>query len=149
MKSWKILVPSFVLLAAPLGAEILERVVAKVNGDIVTQSEFEQRQVSSVQAAQVPPDQVEAYLRANNARILQEAVDDVLIAQRADELGIKIRSDYVTEVIEGIKKDNKIESDEALREQLRREGMTVVDLKRNITRSILKRQVMNRELEAK
>ena len=149
MKSWKILVPSLVLLAAPAPAEILERVVAKVNGDIVTQSEFEQRQVSSIQAAQVPPDQVETYLRANNARILQEAVDDVLIAQRADELGIKIRSDYVTEVIEGIKKDNKIESDEALREQLRREGMTLDDLKRNITRSILKRQVLNRELEAK
>jgi len=149
MKRWKILVPSLVLLAAPASAEILERVVAKVNGDIVTQSEFEMRQVSSVQAAGVPPDQVEAYLRANNARILQEAVDDVLIAQRADELGIKIRSEYVTEIIEGIKKDNKIDSDDALREQLRREGMTLDDLKRNITRSILKRQVLNRELEAK
>lgn len=115
MKRWTILVPSLALLAAPATAEILERVVAKVNGDIVTQSEFETRQVSSIQAAGVAPDQVEAYLRANNARILQEAVDDVLIAQRADELGIKIRSEYVTEIIEGIKKDNKIESDEALR----------------------------------
>lgn len=149
MKRWKILVPSLALLAAPASAEILERVVAKVNGDIVTQSEFEMRQVSNVQAAGVSPDQVEAYLRANNARILQEAVDDVLIAQRADELGIKIRAEYVTEIIEGIKKDNKIESDDALREQLRREGMTLDDLKRNITRSILKRQVLNRELEAK
>lgn len=149
MKRWKILVPSLALLTAPASAEYLERVVVKVNGDIVTQSEFEMRQVSSVQAAGVSPDQVETYLRANNARILQEAVDDVLIAQRADELGIKIRSEYVTEIIEGIKKDNKIESDETLREQLRREGMTLDDLKRNITRSILKRQVLNRELEAK
>lgn len=149
MKRWKILVPSLALLAASASAEILERVVAKVNGDIVTQSEFEMRQVSSVQAAGVSPDQVEAYLRANNARILQEAVDDVLIAQRADELGIKIRAEYVTEIIEGIKKDNKIESDDALREQLRREGMTLDNLKRNITRSILRRQVLNRELEAK
>ena len=137
------------VLSASSRAEIIERVVAKVNGDIVTQSEFEARQLAAVQAARIPPDQVESYLRQNNQRILQEAVDDLLITQRASELGIKLRPEYVQDVIEGIKKENNIASDEDLRRQLRREGMSVDDLKRNIERSVLRRQVLSRELESK
>src|SRR3982750_1842771 len=83
------------VLSASSRAEIIERVVAKVNGDIVPQSEFEARQLAAVQAAHIASDQVESYLRQNNARILQEAVDDLLITQRAADLGIKLRPEYV------------------------------------------------------
>src|SRR5512140_2748850 len=89
-------------LAASLQAEIVERVIARVNGDIVTQSEFEARQLAAVQAARLAPSEVEAYLRRNNQRILQEAVDDLLLVQRAAELGIKLRPEYIQDVIEGI-----------------------------------------------
>src|SRR5713101_2420843 len=130
-------------------AQIIERVVAKVSGDIVTQSEFEARQLAAVQAAHIDPDQVESYLRQNNARILQEAVDDLLITQRAADLGIRLRPEYVQDVIEGIKKENNIPDDAELKRQLRREGMSLDDLKRNIERSVLRRQVLSRELEPK
>src|SRR4029079_3845455 len=136
-------------LSASSRAEIIERVVAKVNGDIVTQSEFEARQLAAVQAARIPPDQVETYLRQNNARILQEAVDDLLITQRAAELGIKLRPEYIQDVIDGIKKENNIPDDAELKRQLRREGMSLDDLKRNIERSVLRRQVLSRQLEPK
>jgi parvulin-like peptidyl-prolyl isomerase len=137
------------VLSASSRAEIIERVVAKVNGDIVTQSEFEARQLAAVQAAHIAPDQVESYLRQNNARILQEAVDDLLITQRAADLGIRLRPEYVQDVIEGIKKENNIPDDAELKRQLRREGMSLDDLKRNIERSVLRRQVLSRELEQK
>ena len=140
---------SVVLFAAAARGEIIERVIVKVNGDVVTQSEFEARQISAVQQARVPPDQVEKFLRDNNAHILQEAIDDLLLVQRAADLGIKLRPEYVKEVIEGIKKENKIASDEELQQQLKHEGMTLEELKRNIERNILKRQVMQRELESK
>jgi parvulin-like peptidyl-prolyl isomerase len=136
-------------LSASSRAEIIERVVAKVNGDIITQSEFEARQLAAVQSARIPSEQVEAYLRQNNARILQEAVDDLLITQRAADLGIKLRPEYVLDVIDGIKKENNIPDDAELKHQLRREGMSLDDLKRNIERSVLRRQVLSRELEQK
>ena len=139
---------SLVLLAAAAGrGEILERVIVKVNGDVVTQSEFEARQIAAVQQARIPADQIEKFLRDNNAHILQEAVDDLLLVQRAADLGLKMRPDYIKEVIDGIKKENNIASDEDLQQQLKREGMTLEELKRNIERNILKRQVMQRELE--
>ena len=131
------------------GAELVERVIVRVNGDIVTQSEFEARQVASVQAARIGASEVERYLRENNAKILQEAVDELLLVQRAAELGYKVPATYLDEVIEGIKKENNIANDDELRAQLRREGMSIADLRRNIERSVLRRQVLQRELESK
>ncbi|MET0554753.1 MAG: peptidyl-prolyl cis-trans isomerase [Vicinamibacteria bacterium] len=130
-------------------AELVERVIVRVNGDIVTQSEFEARQVAAVQAARIGASEVERYLRENNARILQEAVDELLLVQRAAELGYKVPGTYLDEVIEGIKKENNIANDDDLRVQLRREGMSIADLRRNIERSVLRRQVLQRELESK
>ena len=144
-----LLAASFAVAAAVTRAEILERVVARVNGDVVTLSEFEARQLAAVQQGRVPPAEIETFLRANNARLLQEAIDDMLILQRGAELGIRLRPEYVSEVVEGIKKENNITDDAELRRQLRREGMSLEDLKRNIERSIVRRQVLTRELEAK
>jgi parvulin-like peptidyl-prolyl isomerase len=150
MKPLKLLVlPSLAVLAASLWGETVERVIARVNGDIITQSEFEARQLASVQAARIAPERIEGYLRENNVKILQEAIDDLLLVQRAGDLGIKLRPEYVEEIIEGIRKDNNIADDVELRRQLRREGMTLEDLKRNIARSVLRRQVLSRELEGK
>ena len=136
-------------LVPVLAADVVERVVVKVNGDIVTLSEFEARQLAAVQQAHLSPDQVEEYLRKNNAKILQEAEDDLLIVQKAAELDIKVRPEYVKEVIDGIRKENHLDTEEALEEQLRKEGLSMDDLKRNITHSILRRQVVTREVESK
>jgi peptidyl-prolyl cis-trans isomerase SurA len=147
-----LLLPALSLvLAAIAPGEVLERVVAKVNGDIVTLSEFQARQVAAVQAAGGlnSDDRIERFLRENNARILQEAVDDLLIAQKAQEMGMRLRPEYIKDIIENIKKENNIQSDDDLQQQLRREGMSVDDLKRNIERSIMKRQLLSHELEAK
>jgi peptidyl-prolyl cis-trans isomerase SurA len=144
-----IVLPSLALLVSSARAEILERVVAKVNGDIVTLSDFQARQIAAAQAARVSPDRVEAFLRQTNARILQDAVDEILLSQRAAELGMKLRPEVAREIIEGIKKENNLETDAELQEQLRREGMSMDDLKRSIERSIQRRQVLQREIESK
>ena len=144
-----LLLPVSALLSLPATAEILDRVIVKVNGDIVTQSEFESRQIAAVQGARIGQDRIEAYLRDNNARILQDAIDELLLLQKADEVGIRVRPEYTKEIIENIKKEQKIPSDEALREQLRREGMSLDDMKRNIERSIIRRQVVSKEIEPK
>jgi peptidyl-prolyl cis-trans isomerase SurA len=141
---------SVLLLSGPAPAEVLERVVAKVNGDIVTLSEFQARQVAAVQAAGLSTeDRIERFLRENNARILQEAVDDLLLVQKAQEQGMRLRPEYVKEIIDGIKQENHITSDDELQQQLRREGMSLDELKRNIERSVMRRQLLSRELEAK
>src|SRR5262245_2206104 len=122
MKPWKLLIAllSPTLAAPPLPAEIIERVVAKGNGQITTLSDFTARQISEAQAARVSPDRIEQFLRDNNARILQSAIDDLLIVQKAADIGLRVPPAYLKDVIENIKKENNIESDEAFLQQLAR-----------------------------
>jgi peptidyl-prolyl cis-trans isomerase SurA len=136
-------------LAPATHAEVLERVVAKVNGDIITLTDFQARQLAAAQAARISPDKIEAFLRQSNAKILQDAIDDLLLSQRAVELGMRLRPEVAREIIEGIKKENNLETDAELQDQLRREGMSMDDLKRSIERSIQRRQVLQREVEPK
>ncbi len=142
-----LLLPS--LAPASAGAEIIERVVAKVNGQIITLSEFQNRQISAAQGARVDPANVGAFLRKNNAKILQDAIDEILILQKAEDAGIRAPAEWIDESIEGIRKDNKITTDEQFQEALAREGLTLAELRQNIERGVLRRIVMQRDIQPK
>lgn len=144
-----------VFLAGVLGAsafvhgDVIERVIARVNGQIVTLSEFEARQMAAVQAARVPEGEIEAFLRQNNAKLLDEAMEELLLVDRALALGLKLRPEYLDQVIEDIKKEQNIGSEEDFLAQLKREGLTREALRRNIERSVIVRQVRARDVDPK
>ena len=119
------------LLLAPPGArgEIIERVVAKVNGQIITLSEFQSRQIAAAQGARVDPATVATFLRQNNAKILQDAIDEILIMQKAEDAGMKAPSQWIDEAIAGIRKENNITTDEQMQDALDREGITLAELR--------------------
>ena len=142
-----LLLPSALGTAAVARAEIVERIIAKVNGEIITLSEFRQRQGSAVQTARVSPEEIGAFLRQNNARLLQEAIDEILLIQRAVDSGMGLRPEFVDDIIESVKKDNGIESEEQFQAALAGEGMTLNDLRKNIERSWTKRMIIQREVE--
>jgi parvulin-like peptidyl-prolyl isomerase len=145
-----LLLPSALLAGAGAArAEVIERVVAKVNGQIITLSDFQSRQIAAAQAARVEPANVGAFLRQNNAKILQEAIDDILIMQKAEEAGVKAPSQWVDEAIAGIKKDNNLNTQEQFEDALQREGLTLGELRQNIERGILKRYVLERDVRGK
>jgi peptidyl-prolyl cis-trans isomerase SurA len=144
-----ILLPSLVLAPVPGGAEIIEKVVAKVNGQIITLSDFQSRQIAAAQAARVDPAGVGAFLRQQNAKILQDAIDEILILQKAEDSGIRAPAEWIDESIEGIRKDNKITSDEQFQDALAREGLTLAELRQNIERGVLRRIVMQRDIQPK
>jgi len=149
MKLYTLLTLSCLALGFPGGAaaEVVERVVVAVNGDIVTLSEFETRQLGAIQAAGITQDKIPAFLQENNARLLQEAIDELLVIQRADQLGLRLPPGAIDEVVrENIMEQHKIASEAELQRQLRKEGMTLDDLKRQIERSILHRQVLATEI---
>jgi len=142
-----LLVPSLALLPGALRAETIERVVAKVNGQIITLSEFQNRQVAAAQAARIDPSTVSQFLRQNNAKLLQDAIDEILILQKAEDAGIKAPAAWIDEAIDGIKKDNKITTDDQMQEALAREGLTLAELRSNIERGVLRRIVMQRDVQ--
>ena len=129
--------------------DVIERVIARVNAQIVTLSEFEARQMAAVQGARVPEAEVEAFLRQNNARLLEEAMEELLLVDRAAALGMKLRPEYLDQVIDDIKKEQNITNEAEFMAQLKREGLTLDALRRNIERSVVVRQVRSREIDPK
>jgi peptidyl-prolyl cis-trans isomerase SurA len=144
------------LLAVGLNAEILEQVLVKVNGEIITQSEFQRVQLGALRELQNPPDPSktsDAELAKVFAQVTPQAIvtmiDEMLLMQRAKELGMSVSDAQFGEVLDSIKKDNKIESDAAFEAALKTEGLTLAQLKTMLTKRILIGQVQRREIGGK
>jgi peptidyl-prolyl cis-trans isomerase SurA len=140
---------SLLPLATPLRAEVVDRVVAKVNGAILTLSEFQSRQIAALRDARVPPAQQEAFLHQHSRDLLDAAIDELLISQAAEEEGKDVPEDYLKQVLESIKKDYNIQSDEEFERRVREEGLTLDDIKRDVRRSILTRRYIAEQVDRK
>ncbi len=144
-----VLLLSGLLAAAPAHADTVERVVAKVNGQIITLSEFQARQLEAAHAARIDATTVAAFLRQNNAKILQDTIDEILLLQKAEDAGLEPPEAYLERVIGEIKKEHNISSQQEFEAALAREGMTLGELKRGIERRILREMIIRRDIEPK
>ncbi len=141
--------PSLVFGVSAASAETVERVVAKVNGQIITLSEFQGRQLEAAQAARVDASTVGAFLRQNNSRILQDAIDEILLLQKAEDADLKPPALYVDEVIGQIRKEHNLSTQQEMEAALAREGLTLGELRKNVERRILREMVVRRDIEPK
>lgn len=143
--------------ASPLAAQtgsILEQVLVKVNGEIITKTELEQRQIAALRQKNpnLRPDSDEALQKALlevTPQVIVDAVDELLIVQRGKELGFTMSNEQFNSILENIKKENKIESEEALQAALKQEGMTMADLRKQLERTSLVQRVQQQEVMAK
>src|SRR5687768_7824627 len=106
------------LLGAAVSAEILEQVLVKVNGEIITQTEFHKIQLAALREVQNQPERVtDVELTKLLAQVTPQAIvttiDEMLMMQRAKEMSLAVSDAQFTQVLESIRKDNKIESEEA------------------------------------
>ena len=77
------------------------------------------------------------------------AVDELLLVQRGRELGYVMTDDQFKGVLDNIKKDNNIDTDEKFQEALKQEGMTLADLRRQLEKNMLETRVQQNEVLAK
>jgi len=136
-------------------AEVIEQIIVKVNGEILTKTELENRQIAALRQAghQIDPKTDDAQLRKMldqvTPQLLVNTVDEMLLVQRGRELGYKMGDEQFTSVIDNIKKDNKIESDEQFQAALKAENMTLSDLRKNLERQMIVSRVQQNEVMGK
>src|SRR4051812_1194474 len=137
--------------------EIVEQILVKVNGDIFTKSDLEQRQVAALrqkgEAIDLKTDPSNAQLRKAldeiTPQIMVDAVDELLIVQRGKELGYRMSDEQFKSVLDNIKKENKMETEEQFQAALKSENMTLPDLRRNLERSMIFQRVQQNEVLGK
>ncbi len=145
---------AFVLTAGIARSEILEQVLVKVNGEILTKTDLETRQVQALRSQGKNIDlstekgnaELRKALNEITPSLLVSSVDEMLMVQRGKELGYKLSEEQFKRVLENLKTQNKIETEEQLQAALKQEGMTMADLRRNMERQMLYSNVQQVEV---
>jgi peptidyl-prolyl cis-trans isomerase SurA len=146
-------------LVAPLRADIIEQVLVKVNGEIITKTELEQRQVAvlrqKMQGQQVDPESLknDATLKKALAdvtpQLLVNAIDELLLLQRGRELGLHLGDDQFKQVVKNIRKEQGLQDETKFLNALAQENMTMDDLRKQLERQMLIEQVQRQEIGSK
>jgi len=137
----------FFIAVPVLRAEIVDRIVAVVNDDVITQYELE----STVEGIlkrfdrNIRPEDRDRIAAEARKAIIGRLIDDLLLRQEAKRLGITVREEEVTNTIqENLKRRNL--SIDALQQALAKEGSTY-DKYREATRlDLIKTRIMQREI---
>jgi peptidyl-prolyl cis-trans isomerase SurA len=145
-------------LAMPMQAEILEQVLVKVNGDIITKTNLEDRQIAALRErmkAQVTAEALKTdeglkkELAAITPQLLVETIDELLLVQLGKEKGYRLTDEQFKSWLDGLRKEQKLEDDARFAAALKQEGMTMAELRKNVERNMLIQRVQQDEVGSK
>lgn len=147
---------TMIFLAYVLGpnlvrAEVLERIVAKVNGQIITKTQLDKEYQMLIERLGPAPTPEEEERRRTELRgeVLDSMIDTMLIMQIAEERGLRVPPRYFQEWKANIMKEMNIETEEDFQRQIEIQGLTEDDLKQNFERNLLTQEIRRMEVENK
>lgn len=139
--------------------DVIEQVLVKVNGDIITKIELEQMQVAALrqkmQGQQIDPETLkndEALKKALadvTPIVIVNAIHELLLVQRGRELGLKLSDDQFKQVVNNIRKEQGLQDEAKFVAALAQENMTMEDLRKQLERQMLRDQVQRQEVGSK
>jgi parvulin-like peptidyl-prolyl isomerase len=135
------------LLASPaLRAEVIEEVVAWVDGDIITSSELEEEEQGMMAEAyrQFAGEELDEKVEQLRRDLLLGMIDRKILLHRAQ---IMFDTEQMGMVFyEGFKEQQGIDDEEELARALASEGMTIDDLKKRLTEMFAPEEVLRHEV---
>jgi peptidyl-prolyl cis-trans isomerase SurA len=128
-------------------ARIVERIIARVNAEIVTQRKYdeEKQKLHEELARQYAGAELEAQFQEQSKNLMRDMIDQSLMVQKAKDLEINVETDVVKRLDE-IRRDNKLASLEDLETAIEKEGGNYEDFKDGIRRELLVRELISREV---
>ena len=142
---------SVVGIATSHGAEIVDRIVAVVNDDIITLNDLNQvlkpyvNQIKSMGYTSEKEVDVFAKLQKD---ILDRLIDQKLTNQEIKKARLEISDEEVDDAMEKIKEKN-FNSDADFRKALADEGLPFEEYRKNMKEQILRSRLVNREVKSK
>jgi peptidyl-prolyl cis-trans isomerase SurA len=156
--AFRVVLASLLVSAAGLSAEVIEQVLVKVNGDILTKTELEQRQITALRQkmnGQIDPEllkddaRLKAALSEVTPAIIVDAIDELLLLQMGKEKGYKLSDEQFKGWLSKLREEQGLQDDAKFQAALKQEGMTIDDLRKNVERQFLISQVQREEVGQK
>lgn len=138
----------FISLFTLLFADVVEEIVAIVNGDVITLSDYKEEFNQTIQMlrAQLSGEEYfKEYERLKNS-LLDMMITDLLLLQQAREKGLNVK-EQVKATIEQIKKQNNLESDEDLIRAMRAQGIDYDRWVKELEENIMRQAVIYTEVD--
>ena len=131
------------------GAVVLERILVKVNGGLVTQSDLETLQIGALRLRATPPQtdaELQQVLQEITPALIVNAVEELLLVERGRDLGYSLGDEQFQDIVAGIKEENNMTDEQFVAALQADEGMTLPELRVVLERQMLVSQVQQLEI---
>jgi peptidyl-prolyl cis-trans isomerase SurA len=145
MKRALCLLGLFAAAAASLTAlELVERIVARVNDRLITQSDYDKRLGIALRSSRVEADNEQA-----KVTVLEDMIKEKLLDERAKELSVSATDEEIEAAVQRVKQQYNLKTDAEFDAALAQSGMTRDELRRQMKETITLQKVIGREVASR
>ncbi len=136
------------VLLSPAVGQVVEEIVAVVNDDVITLSQYKEQFDATVQQLRsaFQGEEYEKQYQMLKKDMLDMMITDLLLMQQAKEKNINV-SEQVKMAVANIKKENNIESDDDLKRGLQQQGMSYDQWLKQLEDNMLKQATVYSEVD--
>lgn len=136
-------------LSALAAGQVVEEIVARVNNQIITRSEFNRsKDQLRDEVKQQEPNDADKIYSAKEKDVLRDLIDQQLLLDKGKDLGITGDTDLVKRLDE-MRKSMKLDSLEALEKEAEKQGISWEDFKQQQKNQIITQKVIGEEVSSK
>ena len=147
-----VLIAAIAPLAQAADVRIVEEIIAKVNGDIITRGEMEQARTRLMEEAKsqgLTGAQLAEVVRNQDKNALRDQIDQLLLVQRGKDLDVKVDAD-VTRRLAEIQSQSKITDPDKFHDYIREQtGMSFEDFQQQMKNTLLTQKVIGEEISSR
>jgi len=126
--------------------EVIESIVARVNNQIITHSEYlHSKEELKKEAQQQEPVNADKFVADHDKDVLRDLIDQQLLLQKGKDLNITADTEVIKKLDE-MRKDMKLDSMEELEKAAQSQGISFEDFKQNMRNQIITQQVIGKEV---
>jgi peptidyl-prolyl cis-trans isomerase SurA len=138
--------------AAPVAeGKVVEEIIARVNNEIITRSEYEKGLQTAEEDARsecqnrCTAEQLQTNIEDRRKNALRDLIDQSLLVQRAKDMGVSVEPELIKR-LDAIRIQNNLSSMEDLEKAVSSQGMNWEDFKNNIRNTLLTQHVISNEV---
>jgi peptidyl-prolyl cis-trans isomerase SurA len=143
---WLLLV-CFAVLPPVLSADaVVEEIIARINNQIVTRTEYlRSKDQLKQEAQQQDPANADKIVAERDKDVLRDLIDQQLLLEKGKDLGITADTEVIKRLDE-MRKEMKLETMEDLEKAASGQGISFEDFKQNLKNQIITQQVISKEV---
>src|SRR5436190_10403486 len=143
---WLLLVCSAVLPPVLSADAVIEEIIARVNNQIITRTEYERsKEQLKQEAQQQDPANADKIVAQKEKDVLRDLIDQQLLLEKGKDLGITADTEVIKRLDE-MRKEMKLEAMEDLEKAAVAQGLSYEDFKQNLRNQIITQKVIGEEV---